>query len=72
MDKAVQLLLQASSAQPQDPTVWFTLATALARKVCSATRLQPFLPSSGFFNLHLHTMKPQTWDQKTMQLRQLL
>lgn len=36
LDRAIQLLLQASSAQPQEPNVWFTLATALARKVCSA------------------------------------
>lgn len=35
LDNAVQLLLQASSQQPLNPNVWFTLATALARKVRS-------------------------------------
>lgn len=33
LDTAIQLLLQASSQQPLDFNVWFTLATALARKV---------------------------------------
>jgi hypothetical protein len=36
LDTAIQLLLQASSQQPLDFNVWFTLATALARKVYAA------------------------------------
>jgi hypothetical protein len=55
LDRSIQLLLEAAAVQPLDPNVYFTLATALARKVGCLQHAQQNTELGGWVLLPYNT-----------------